>query len=199
MRKRTDQGTAGVKTEVRKMKGLLKGGNQQLLWLGNNAYGISFQASNENQPPSLMLFPFLKFFWSQGGYLILSSLTTGMVHRQLPSWQKFRVFPLSSGCPQTFITSNTPVPLIKRLLLFPVTSLRTRRGTRPNSNWLRWIDLWKLLPTCGSFPKCRGVVKIRTRPPPPKRCIFLSFPEITLIWGSCWRNSNPKEELGIRG
>lgn len=146
-----------------------------------------------------MLFPFLKFFWSQCGYLILSSLTTGMVHRQLPSWQKFCVFPLSSGCPQTFITSNTPVPLIKRLLLFPVTSLRTRRGTRPNSNWLRWIDLWKLLPTCGSFPKCRGVVKIRTRPSPPKRCIFLSFPEITLIWGSCWRNSNPKEELGIRG
>lgn len=60
-----------------------------------------------------MLFPFLKFFWSQSGYLILSSLTTGMVHRQLPSCQKFCVFPLSSGCPQTFITSDTPVPLSK--------------------------------------------------------------------------------------
>ena len=47
--------------EVRKMKGLLKGGNQQLLWLGNNAYGISFQISNKRINHRVYLFI---YFWT---------------------------------------------------------------------------------------------------------------------------------------
>ena len=146
-----------------------------------------------------MLFPFLKFFWSQSGYLILSSLTTGMVHRQLPSCQKFCVFPLPSGCPQTFITSNTPVPLSKGSFsfLWPHSGPEGERGqTQTDSGELTYESYFS--PVVHSLSAERWWRSERG-PPPPKRCIFLSFPETTLIWISCWRNSNSKEELGMWG
>lgn len=78
-----------------------------------------------------MLFPLLKFFWSQGGYLIWSSLTTGMVHRQLSSCQKFCVFPLSAGCPQTpqFLSSKGSFSF-----LWPHSGLEGECGQTPTDS-----------------------------------------------------------------
>lgn len=53
-----------------------------------------------------------------------------------------------------------------------------------------------MLPSCGSFLEEQRGCEIQGQAfPPLKLCIFLSFPEIMLLWGRFWRNSKPKEEL----